>query len=84
MASGVLVAFGRRGLSALCHGPSGAVATLATVPGEGRERFSGSARSHDRMSSAATEGGNEQPTSIFLISLFLLTDIIILVILLVE
>jgi len=82
MASVVLVAFGRRGLSALCHGPSGAVATLATVPGEGRDRSSGSARS--RMSSAATEGGNEQPTSIFLISLFLLTDIIILVILLVE
>ena len=37
MASVVNVAFGRRNLSALRHGPAGTLAILARVPGEGQD-----------------------------------------------
>jgi len=41
----------------LNHGRSGTVAYFATVPGEGQDRSSGLARSHDRMLSAPTGSG---------------------------
>ncbi|WP_338209096.1 hypothetical protein [Lactiplantibacillus paraxiangfangensis] len=39
----------------LDHGRAGTIAYFAIVPGEGQDRSSGLTRSHDRMSSVATE-----------------------------
>ncbi|MFC6202244.1 hypothetical protein ACFP1L_10215 [Lactiplantibacillus nangangensis] len=68
MASVVLVAFGRRILSALRHGPAGTIAGLATVPGEGQDvsqAWTGPTTAcHPRQPEAAKSNYNKEPATV--------------------